>query len=249
MEKSGKRGKLLNAIRLELIIARNILKSLYYNLRIHFSNKSLSENHFNYWSEPDHVNFAAFQKIESLMGGKPQVIIETGTSAWGTESTRFWDAYVRKYGGEVWSVDIRSEPKKRLKFQTSRRTHLTIGDSVEFLASDTVENPTIVFLDSWDVDWSNPKPAAVHGLKEFKSVLPKLQAGSYIFIDDSPSTLDYIAAINQDQANEYLREEGVLPGKGADVLKMLEKGGVEPIFHKYSMILETPDKWEFKDHS
>ena len=228
---------MVNSIKLGLIVVRNILKSFYFNLRFRFSNKSLSENHFNYWSEPDHVNLDAFMKIEALMNKKPQVIIETGTSAWGTESTRFWDAYIRKYGGELWSVDIRSEPRTRLKFQTRSRSHLIVGDSVEFLATNSVKNPTVVFLDSWDVDWSNPKPAAEHGLREFKSIFPKLQAGAFIFIDDTPLNLDYITDTSRARATEYLQEEGVLPGKGAEIVKTVKELGLTEIFHGYSIIL------------
>ena len=230
---------MVNSIKLGLIVVRNILKALYFNLRFRFSNKSLSENHFNYWSEPDHVNLDAFMKIEALMNKKPHVIIETGTSAWGTESTRFWDAYIRKYGGELWGVDIRPEPKTRLKFQTSPRTHLIVGDSVEFLATTSVKNPTVVFLDSWDVDWSNPKPAAEHGLREFKSIFPKLQPGAFIFIDDTPLNLDYITDTSRARATEYLQDEGVLPGKGAEIVKILAKAEIMPIFHRYSIIIDV----------
>jgi cephalosporin hydroxylase len=178
-------------------------------------------------------------KIEALMNKKPHVIIETGTSAWGTESTRFWDAYIRKYGGELWGVDIRPEPKTRLKFQTSPRTHLIVGDSVEFLATTSVKNPTVVFLDSWDVDWSNPKPAAEHGLREFKSIFPKLQPGAFIFIDDTPLNLDYITDTSRARATEYLQDEGVLPGKGAEIVKILAKAEIMPIFHRYSIIIDV----------
>jgi hypothetical protein len=229
----------VSSIKLEVIVIRNILKALYVNLVIRFSSKSLTENHFRFWSEPDHVNFDAFRKIEELMGKNPQVIIETGTSAWGTESTRFWDAYIRKYGGELWSVDIRSQPKTRLRYQTSRRTKLIVGDSVAFLESNRVKSPTIIFLDSWDVDWNNPEPAAEHGLKEFTSILTKLHSGTYLFVDDTPSKLDYIDQKSRGRAVRYLREEGVLPGKGAKVLFALEEFGLKSIFHEYAVILQA----------
>jgi hypothetical protein len=232
MDKPSQQRTFVNAIKLEVIIIRNILKTLYFNLVIRFSNKSLTENHFRFWSQKNHINFDAFAKIEELMGKNPQVIIETGTSAWGTESTRFWDAYIRKYGGELWSVDIRSEPKTRLRFQTSRRTHLIVADSVIFLESNIAKSPTIIFLDSWDVDWNNPEPAAEHGLKEFMSILTKLHSGTYLFVDDTPSKLDYIEQKSRMSATKYLPEEGVLPGKGAKVLLALEEFGLKPIFHE-----------------
>ena len=59
--------------------------------------------------------------------------VETGTSAWGTDSTRLWDNYVTHYGGSFHSVDIRSEPARRLKGQVGKRTRLVTSDSVNFL--------------------------------------------------------------------------------------------------------------------
>ena len=241
MRKFSQQRNFVNSINLEVITLRNILKTIYFNSVFQFSGKSLAEKHFRFWSEPDHVNLDAFKKIEELMDKKPQTIIETGTSAWGTESTRFWDAYIRKYGGELWSVDIRPEPKTRLRLQTSRRTHLVVGDSVEFLKTNNVVNPTVVFLDSWDVDWNNPKPAAEHGFNEFKTIFPKLQNGALIFIDDTPSDLEYIAETGKARAVKYLQDEGVLPGKGAEIIKSLNKNGATPIFHGYSVIF-SPTK-------
>jgi hypothetical protein len=246
MRKISQQRNFLYLIKLEVIVLRNVLKTLYFNSLSRFSEKTLAENHFRFWSKPDHVNLNAFKKIEELMDKKPQIIIETGTSAWGTESTRFWDTYIRKYGGELWSVDIRPEPKTRLRYQTSRRTHLIVGDSVEFLKTNNVISPTIVFLDSWDVDWSNPEPASEHGFRELASILAKLTSATHLIVDDTPSKLDYIAEENRKIANEYLRREGVLPGKGAKILQTQNELGLKPIFHEYALILKVLNRKELR---
>jgi hypothetical protein len=48
--------------------------------------------HFDTWSSPNHINRPGFEVAVELMGDRPMRILETGTSAWGTDSTRLWDA-------------------------------------------------------------------------------------------------------------------------------------------------------------
>ena len=56
-------------------------------------------NHFKYWSSLDHPNRKAFEIVVGEINGSAANIVETGTSAWGTDSTRLWDKYVTHYGG------------------------------------------------------------------------------------------------------------------------------------------------------
>jgi hypothetical protein len=42
-----------------------------------------------------------------LLGQSPSVILETGMSAWGTNSSLLFDDYVCCFGGEFFTVDIR----------------------------------------------------------------------------------------------------------------------------------------------
>jgi hypothetical protein len=227
----------MNWLRLQLLTARNYLKSIQYRAILRSNNKSLAENHFKFWSTLNHVNYEAFRVIENLMGQKPHKIVETGTSAWGTESTRFWDAYIRKYGGEFWSVDNRDEPRKRLRMQTSKRTHLVVDDSVNFLSSKEAQNATVLFLDSWDVDWANPQPAAIHGMKEFQAVAANLGPGTIMIVDDTPCELSYIPNQYVDTARDFLANEGVLPGKGAYIVQELSKANsASKIYHAYNII-------------
>jgi hypothetical protein len=98
------------------LLARN-----YRYQKLHVSNiEDLIQNHFSTWSEPDHLNRQIFYLALSALAGAPARIIETGTSAWGTDSTRLWDSYIRKFGGSFTSVDIRPEASQRLKWQLSK---------------------------------------------------------------------------------------------------------------------------------
>lgn len=184
--------------------------------------KSLTFFHFFLWSELNHVNRIGLTTALHLLDKKPAVIVETGTSAWGTDSTRLWSAYVNSFGGKLFSVDIRSEPRETLG-DLGPLSSLFIDDSVNFLNNFNrycQSKIDLVYLDSFDIDWDKPIPAMQHGLKEFQSVEKYLKVGSVVVIDDTP--------INQSA------------GKGALVL---EKIKLQPekyriIYHNYNLVFE-----------
>ena len=196
-------------------------------------------NHFNYWSSPDHPNRKAFEIVVDELNGAPANIVETGTSAWGTDSTRLWDNYVTHYGGSFQSVDIRSEPARRLKGQVGRRTRLVVSDSISFLKTVLPEGHIdVFFLDSWDVDWFNPLESAVHGLKEFHAIKQKLNSGAILFVDDTPVSQDWLPHMYRESTQKFEMEYGVFPGKGALILKeLLENPSVQFLYHEYSVVI------------
>ena len=198
-------------------------------------------NHFRYWSSLDHPNRKAFEIVIAELNGAPASIVETGTSAWGTDSTRLWDNYVTHYGGSFHSVDIRSEPARRLKGQVGKRTRLVTSDSVNFLKLLPAGHIDVFFLDSWDVDWFNPLESAVHGLKEFHAITPKLNSGSILFVDDTPISQDWLPHKFQESTQKFENEYGVFPGKGAFILKELkENPSIQFLYHEYSLLIKFP---------
>lgn len=60
-------------------------------------------------SVPTNVATSMKKAIGSLHES-PSTIIETGSSAWGTDSSVMFDSFVQSFGGEFLSVDIRLEP-------------------------------------------------------------------------------------------------------------------------------------------
>ena len=197
------------------------------------------DTHFRIWSHPNHPNRIAFKLALEQLGGRPAVILETGTSAWGTDSTRLWARYVQKFGGELWSVDLREEPKLRLTGQLRGKVQCVVGDSVEFLQAAEFPKANLYFLDSWDVDWSDPMPSALHGLKEFKEIQKYLSPGDIVIIDDTPKSSVFWSASNEDGAIKFKNEFGVMPGKGALVLKEIEGDSMyEVIFHEYAIVIK-----------
>jgi hypothetical protein len=199
-------------------------------------------NHFKYWSSLDHPNRKAFEIVIGEINGSAANIVETGTSAWGTDSTRLWDKYVTHYGGSFQSVDIRSEPAKRLKGQIGKRSRLVVSDSIDFLNNDLPdEHIDVFFLDSWDVDWFNPLDSAMHGYKEFKAIVHRLKNGSILFVDDTPISQEWLPDEFRESAQKFKNEHGVFPGKGALIVReLMSDPNVQFLNHEYSVVIRFP---------
>ena len=82
---------------------------------------ALCHDHFRLRSSLTHVNYDSMCYVIEALGGRPQTILETGMSAWGTDSTRLFDSYVRSFGGHLWSVDIEPEHVRRLTSRVGGR--------------------------------------------------------------------------------------------------------------------------------
>jgi len=201
--------------------------------------KDIIHNHFSFWSEPDHVNRQAFLEVLNRIAPAPAVIIETGTSAWGTDSTRIWDSYIRRFGGSFHSVDIRKEASADLFGQLSRRTKLHVADSVDFLERNLDLNADVYFLDSWDLDLNDPVPSAEHGMREFHAIKGNLKSGVILFIDDTPS-FDFLKTMTlPNAAQEFVDKYGSPPGKGAFVKAYVdEKIKHKVLHHNYSWVIQ-----------
>lgn len=174
------------------------------------------------------------------MGGRPQSIIETGMSAWGTDSTRLFNSYVRSFGGHLWSVDIDRERVDGMRRKVSAATTLACDDSVTFLARWVAEHAgeraDVVYLDSWDVDFAAPLPAAEHCLREFDAISPALGPGTLLLIDDSPGSLADVPAAAQASAPALFASYGAWPGKGMLVQGHLAERGTVPVRHGYQAL-------------
>lgn len=153
-----------------------------------------------------------------LLGERPSLILETGSSAWGTNSSRLFDDYVVTFGGEFTTVDIRIAPLLRLWRDLGPRSVIVCDDSVRFLRRWVEENAgrkaDLVYLDSYDLDVSSPTPAAVHALLELDAIRPALRAGSLLLIDDTPDSMDFFPEPARTDAQRFKERNGLIPGKG-----------------------------------
>ena len=223
-----------------------VIKSRFYLLLPTNSIQGLVFRHFRFWSHSNHPNVGAFLCALEELGGKTAVIVETGTSAWGTDSTRLWARYVQKYGGELWSVDLRREASERLRCQLKGKVHLVVGDSVEFLHGANHPKADLYFLDSWDVDWSDPEPAARHGYREFQEIRNSLEIGDIVIIDDTPRDYSFLPTSIITSFEEVRLETDLMPGKGALVFQeVLKDPKYKNLYHEYSLVIkviQTPDE-------
>ena len=223
-----------------------VIKARLYLLFPVNSIEKLVFRHFRFWSHLNHPNVGAFLRVLGELGGKPAVIVETGTSAWGTDSTRLWARYVQKFGGELWSVDLRREASQRMRGQLKGNVHLVVGDSVEFLHGAKYPKADLYFLDSWDVDWSDPDPAAHHGYKEFQAIQNSLRIGDIVIIDDTPRDYNFLPNSIIANLEDGRLKTDPMPGKGALVFQEIQSDAKYKIlYHEYSLVIkviQTPDE-------
>jgi hypothetical protein len=201
----------------------------------------LIEHHFATWSTPAHPNRPSLADTLRLLGERPAVILETGSSAWGTNSSQLFDAYVRSYGGEFATVDLRLGATLKLRPILSGHSTLVWSDSVAFLERWVKRNSSrkadLVYLDSWDLDAADPMPSAIHGLREFFAIQSALRDGSLLLVDDTPSSLDLYADAQRPAAARFYEQHGIRPGKGMLLdLILANHPRVEKIHHGYQVL-------------
>jgi len=94
------------------------------------------------------------------------------------------------------------------------------GDSVCELHKlrATVPRIDLLYLDSYDIDWNNPHPSALHHLNELCAASPMLVEGSLIFVDDNRGDV----------------------GKGMYVRQYLEQIGAKQILDDYMIGFVMP---------
>ena len=203
---------------------------------------SLVESHFARWSDPNHQNRKGLNIALRNIDRKVVSIVETGTSAYGTDSSRLFDAYVRSFGGEFFSVDINTYPSNRLKYAKSRRTKFFVMDSVDFLSNlqqlTKVKTVGLFYLDSWDVDWADPIASAEHGRNEMKAIKSQISKGTILVIDDTPASMEWIPEEGKEIAIRFQREFGVLPGKGAFFKEVFIDRDFSILYHDYNLVVK-----------
>jgi len=215
---------------------------IYIMRALHYFKVSLPVNllvvaHLLRSGNPRHPNTRAFIKVLKHFQGQPIQIIETGTSAWGADSTRLWDEYIRLFGGKLVSVDLRSEPSTHLKGKLSKNSFLEVGDSVAFLKQLQQDGlqADLIYLDSFDVDWNNPEPAELHGEAEFIVASNLVHVNGIILIDDTP-TKDAMIQMRLDSQNSLTSETGIVRGKGGRVFRLVEASdNFEILYHDYAV--------------
>jgi len=98
-------------------------------------------------------------------------------------------------------------------------------------------------LDSWDVDWNNPIPSALHGLSEYFAIAPSLLPGSLLLVDDTPlnyNIMKKVQPMHIEPLINFEKQFGFYPGKGAFIKQHLQSiGRGKQIEHGYQLL------WQF----
>ena len=202
---------------------------------------SLVAEHFAAIGEPEHPSRPTLDAALRLLGDRPARIFETGTAAWGTQSTLLFSSYVAAYGGDVVTVDRRLSPARHSRQQTTRSVRYVVGDSVSVMARPWARrylaSADLVYLDSWDVNVHDPLPSAVHGLREFLACADVLKPGAMVLVDDTPKGIEPWGEATS-QISQFVSTWGIAPGKGAFILKLLEGApGFAVMAHDYQLLI------------
>ena len=134
--------------------------------------------HFKTYTDEQHACRDTLSLALKLLDETPARIIETGSSAWGANSSMLFDLYVSNFGGSFNSVDIRMDPAINLSSKCSNLSNFWCDDSANWLSNyvdKTSEVINLVYLDSWDLSPEKPIQSALHGLNEFLTLLPFLK--------------------------------------------------------------------------
>lgn len=127
----------------------------------------------------------------------PITIVETGCARsignWQEDgsSTLLWDRYVqsRSADSHVYSVDINENTVASCRAEISPQVTLTCGDSVSYLnqLEKTLDKKiSLLYLDSFDIDWLDLVPSALHHLKELTAIRSCLDPNTLVMLDDAP---------------------------------------------------------------
>lgn len=212
-----------------------------------FVRKSLKKG-YGRWRHVCHYSFKRLLTELASLEEAPK-ILETGSSAHGTNSSKLFFEVVDLLDGEFDTVDLNTEATQRVQSLLEQRyahimgkAHCHNGDSVEYIRN-AQGSYNVVYLDSYDLYPGIFKESEEHGLAEFIEVSGKLADTAYILIDDTPRTRVIFDRMNDAKfmsaVDEHLRLHGHLPGKGALVLKMIANDARFTIlYHEYQLLLK-----------
>ena len=179
----------------------------------------------------------AFEILEAMEKSSYN-IVETGCarseSNWSQDgqSTLLFDRFVNHWGGAVRTVDINQAACTWLRGKASGKVTITCSDSVAYLRelsrSDEL-NVDFLYLDSYDLDWRNPHPAALHHLHELCAIMPLLASGTLVVVDDTARNQARV----QFKGQEMIVHDFGVAGKGGYVAEFFSKIGCAPVIEGY----------------
>ena len=177
----------------------------------------------------------------------PITIVETGclrqpgNYIGDGQSSLLFDRYVsdRGNGSHTYPVDLDPVAVKTCAKLVSSNTTVTCSDSVAYLnslAEEFINQGTpvhLVYLDSYDVDWTYWFPSAAHHLKELAVVQRFIDSETLVVVDDCGAT-GLLFGKDNGQYDIFL-ETLTVGGKGRLVAEFATQIGVTPLFNHYQV--------------
>jgi hypothetical protein len=122
----------------------------------------------------------------------PLTLVETGcirdlaSRESDGHSTVLFDRLATETGSRFFSIDV-SPQNCGLARRLCPQATVLCGDSVKLLyrIGRELGRIDLLYLDSFDLDWNNPHPSALHHLHELCAAFPALKRGSALFVDDN----------------------------------------------------------------
>jgi hypothetical protein len=166
-----------------------------------------------------------FQKLIEKNKNSYQ-IIETGVlrnpGHWKDGQSSFlFQEFCKMHNGILKSVDIDIETCNIAKtFLDINIVNISCDDSINFLRNQNLDTVDLIYLDSYDVKWSDHISSAEHHLKEFLTIEDKIKTGTIVVIDD----------------NTYYQKKRA--GKGTLIFEYLQSKGKLPEIDDYQIIYQ-----------
>ena len=174
---------------------------------------------------------------------RPVGIVETGCVrqqdnwAGDGQSTILFDRYAEFHPrSAVFSVDRDPEAAALCRSLVGGHVRIHAGDSLAYLKSLADHPPAglefldLLYLDSFDVDFDDPLPSAIHHLKELLAIAPLVSFETLVVVDDSPSS--FIGVPDGDNPVQPIRPPRI-GGKGRLIAEYADQIGAARLFAEY----------------
>jgi len=189
----------------------------------------------------------SFEKIIKYLDTLPDpiIILETGclrkidSFSGDGQSTLIFDKYTqfRGNGSRVFSVDINEQNVNLCRSIVSDKVYLENDDSIRFISKfhnlvNKNQKISLLYLDSFDVNWDYPFESSAHHLKELAASMPYINKDTLIVVDDAPINL---VGYRDSNNNFKLIKETGIGGKGILVHEYAKSVNAEIFFSHYQV--------------
>jgi predicted O-methyltransferase YrrM len=177
---------------------------------------------------------------------EPVLIVETGCARtqgnWGGDgqSTLLFAKYIeaRNDGSQVVAMDIDPNATALAKKLTDGKVEVLTGDSVPLLSKlersiiAAQRKISLLYLDSFDVDFQAPLPSAIHHLYELLAIKGALGPRTLVMVDDAP--MEMLGVPNANQQLEAIQPPRI-GGKAKFVAEYAQRLGIQPALIGYQV--------------